>query len=43
MTYAVYAFGQWLQKSVSEPELVAWLAPAAFTLMPIFLFVRVAT
>jgi len=44
MTYAVYAFGQWLQKSAAgRSKLVGWLAPAASTLMPLLLFVRIVT
>ncbi len=35
MTYAVYTFSQWLQKSLKTPGLIRWLAPAAFTLLPI--------
>jgi hypothetical protein len=43
MTYAVYTFGQWLQKSVhAEGESrVRWLAAAAFTLLPLFMLLRI--
>lgn len=40
MTYAVYAFGQWLQKS-RHPSRLHWLAPAAFTLLPLALLLRI--
>ncbi len=40
MTYAVYAFGQWLQKSV-QPARVRWIAAAAFTLLPLFMLLRI--
>ncbi len=38
-TYAVYALGQWLQKT-SQPA-SRWLAPAAFTLLPLVLLARI--
>ncbi|MFO7322620.1 MAG: hypothetical protein DIU68_012890 [Chloroflexota bacterium] len=41
ITYAVHAFGHWLQRSASRHEAVRWLAPAVFTLLPLFLFLRV--
>lgn len=43
MTYAVYAFGQWLQKSVTprESPLVLWFAPAVFVLLPLTLLGRI--
>lgn len=40
MTYAVYTFGQWLQKSV-KPARVRWVAAAAFTLLPLFMLLRI--
>ena len=40
MTYAVYTFGQWLQKSV-KPARVQWVAAAAFTLLPLFMLLRI--
>lgn len=44
MTYAVFAFGYWVQKSETPPNRpLGWLAPAAFVLMPVFLFLRIAT
>ena len=39
MTYAVYTFGQWLQKSMNPPR-VQWVAAAAFTLLPLFMLLR---
>ncbi len=43
MTYAAYAFGQWLQKTfrMAEPQLVLWFAPALFVLLPIALLMRI--
>lgn len=42
MTYAVYTFSQWMQKSMhSEGGLVSWLAPAAFTALPVLMFLRI--
>ncbi len=40
MTYAVYTFGQWLQKSL-KPARLKWLAAAAFTLLPILMLLRI--
>ena len=40
MTYAVYTFGQWLQKSRNSAH-VRWLAAAAFTLLPLFMLLRI--
>jgi hypothetical protein len=43
MTYAVYTFGQWIQKGVRQPDsYLRWLAPAGFTLLPIFMLLRIA-
>jgi hypothetical protein len=42
MTYAVYSFGQWLQKTSKTEGIVQWLAPAAFTLLPIGMLFRIA-
>jgi hypothetical protein len=43
MTYAVYAFGQWLQKSfASDAPIVRWVAPALFLLMPALMLLRIA-
>lgn len=43
MTYAVYTFGQWLQRSTkSDGQLVRWLAAAAFTLLPLLMLLRIA-
>ncbi|MBI5671382.1 MAG: hypothetical protein HZC41_25600 [Chloroflexi bacterium] len=42
MTYAVYAFSQWLQKSARPAwGAVRWLAPAAFTLLPLLMLARI--
>ncbi|MBZ0281702.1 MAG: hypothetical protein K8L97_13265 [Anaerolineae bacterium] len=42
MTYAVHSFSHWLQKSFSaRKEIVRWLAPAAFTLLPLFMLFRI--
>lgn len=42
MTYAVYSFGQWLQKSTaSQKQVVAWVAPAAFTVMPLLMLLEI--
>jgi hypothetical protein len=43
MTYAVYAFGQWLQKSFPPATtVIRWVAPALFLLMPVLMLVRLA-
>jgi hypothetical protein len=43
MTYAVYTFGQWIQKGLRQPDSsLRWLAPAGFTLLPIFMLLRIA-
>ena len=43
MTYAVYAFGQWLQKSITPTAPgVRWVAPALFLLIPALMLVRIA-
>lgn len=43
MTYAAYAFGQWLQKTFRMPasRLVLWFAPALFVLLPLTLLLRI--
>lgn len=42
MTYAVYTFGQWLQKGAnSTHQNVRWLAPAVFTLLPLLMLLRI--
>jgi len=44
MTYAMYAFSQWLQKSThASGGIVRWLAPVMFTLLPIALLLRVTS
>lgn len=43
MTYAVYAFSQWLQKSFTPAmPAVRWIAPALFLLMPVLMLLRIA-
>jgi hypothetical protein len=42
MTYAVFTFGQWMQKSIQPSQAaLRWLAPAAFTLLPLFMLLRI--
>lgn len=42
MTYAVYTFGQWLQKSARPAwSGLRWLVPAAFTLIPLLMLLRI--
>ena len=42
MTYAVYTIGQWLQQSLKPThQVVRWLAPAVFTLLPLLLLFRI--
>lgn len=40
MTYAMYTFGQWLQKSRNSVRL-RWFATALFTLLPFFMLLRI--
>ncbi len=42
MTYAIYALGQWLQKSFLKRNQTAWLATGAFTLLPLLSLARIA-
>lgn len=43
MTYAVYTFGQWLQKSASRAnQNLRWLAAAVFMLLPCVMLLRIA-
>ncbi|MGQ9908034.1 MAG: hypothetical protein ACUVS2_04280 [Candidatus Flexifilum sp.] len=43
MTYAVYAFGQWLQKSTrASGGVIRLVAPAVFALLPLALLLRIA-
>lgn len=43
MTYAVYTFGQWLQKSASRAnQNLHWLAAAVFMLLPCVMLLRIA-
>ncbi|NWF68224.1 MAG: hypothetical protein HXY40_03990 [Chloroflexi bacterium] len=39
MTYAVYSFGEWLQKAFGQPR-ARWVAPAAFMLLPLALLLQ---
>ncbi len=42
MTYAVYAFNQWITRSTaSKAPVLRWLAPAAFILLPLVLLMRI--
>lgn len=42
MTYAVHSFSHWLQKSfAARKQIVRWFAPAAFTLLPLFMLFRI--
>lgn len=42
MTYAVYTFGQWLQKTLSPSrKFIAWVAPAGFMLLPLLMLLRI--
>lgn len=41
MTYAIYALGHWLQKSLTAQTDAKWLATAAFTMLPILLLGRI--
>ncbi len=41
MTYAIYALGQWLQKSFANRIEATWLATAVFTLLPLVLLARI--
>lgn len=42
MTYAAYTLGEWLRKSLhQEAGLVRWVAPVAFTLLPLILLLRI--
>ncbi|MFN8447340.1 MAG: hypothetical protein U0521_01750 [Anaerolineae bacterium] len=39
MTYAMYTFGQWLEKTTHAAR---WVATAGFTLLPLFMLLRIA-
>lgn len=41
MTYAVYTFSQWLQKSLHSDGMIRWAAPAAFTLLPLAMLLKI--
>ncbi len=42
MTYAVYALGEWLQRSINpQYQLLRWLAPAAYVLLPTLMLVQI--
>jgi hypothetical protein len=40
MTYAIYTFGAWLQKT-ARPARLRWVAAAAFTLLPLVMLLRI--
>jgi hypothetical protein len=40
ITYAIYTFGAWLQKT-ARPTPARWVAAAAFTLLPLFMLLRI--
>jgi len=43
MTYAVYAFNQWITRfSPSNAAVLRWLAPGMFALLPLILFTRIS-
>lgn len=41
MTYAVHALGEWLQHGRPAGGAVRWLAPAAYTLLPLAMLLRI--
>lgn len=41
MTYAVHALGEWLQHGLHPNGATRWLAPAAYTLLPLALLLRI--
>jgi hypothetical protein len=41
VTYAVYTFSHWLQRSLHVTTEVAWLAPVIFALLPLLLLTRI--
>ncbi len=41
MTYAVHALGEWLQHGLRVGGVVGWLAPAAYTLLPLAMLLRI--
>ncbi|MBC7870283.1 MAG: hypothetical protein H7Y09_05540 [Chitinophagaceae bacterium] len=42
LTYAVYTFGQWLEKSLrSNVQRAHWLATSAYVILPVYLFLLV--
>ncbi len=44
MTYAVYALGEWLQRSVTPPNrLLRWFAPALYIWLPVLMLARITT
>ncbi|MBZ0303642.1 MAG: hypothetical protein K8J31_28135 [Anaerolineae bacterium] len=44
MTYAVFALGEWLQRSVNPPNrLLRWLAPALYLWLPLLMLARITT
>ncbi len=43
MTYAVHALGQWLRQGLRANSAARWLAPAAYTLLPLLLLLRIVS
>lgn len=44
MTYAAYAFGEWLQRSVNRPNYpLRWCAPALYMWLPLLMLARITT
>lgn len=42
MTYAVYALGEWVQRSVRPPNrMLRWLAPALYIWLPVLMLARI--
>ena len=42
MTYAIYAFGEWLQRSVNLPNYpLRWFAPALYVWLPLLMLARI--
>ena len=42
MTYAIYALGEWLQRSANPPNhMLRWLAPAVYVWLPVVMLARI--
>lgn len=41
ITYGIFAIGQWIGKSSAPAGIARWVAPALFTLLPVFLLARI--